>query len=432
MTRRIAWLVAATTSAVVVAFVVPLCFLVANIASDRATTRAREQAQSVARFVATLTDPATLDRTVREVSEQGPQVVVVEPSGQTLGGAAPLDARTLVAVERARHDKAAFTTQRAGGVDALVPVSIGNRTDVVVASVSTDELRAGVPMAWLTIVGLGVGLVALSVAAAWNLGRRVSVPVTHVANVAHRLREGDSTARAVPGGPPETAELGRALNALAERIHGLVGEEREAVADLGHRLRTPVTALRLDTDLVTDPEVAARLRAHVEHLQRSIDAVVREARRTVHSDLLPHTTPYPVVAARVAFWEPLAEDQGRVLSLEGEPAAAAVPLSDADLAELVDTLLDNVFAHTAEGVDIRVGVHASAPGTAQAVIVVEDAGEGMELPWRGRGHSDGGSTGLGLAIVHRLAEQAGGSVELAGSDLGGLRVRVALPTTDRR
>ena len=46
------------------------------------------------------------------------------------------------------------------------------------------------------------------------------------------MREGDGAARAVPGGPEETAELGRALNALADRIHELVEEEREQVADL--------------------------------------------------------------------------------------------------------------------------------------------------------------------------------------------------------
>lgn len=425
MTRRIAWLVAATTSAVVVAFVVPLCFLVANLAQDRATTRAREQAQSVARFTATLADEATLDRTVEDLSAQGPAVVVVQPDDTLLGGTEPLDARTLVAVERARRDQEAFTSMRDGGLDALVPVATAVGVDIVVASVTTDELHAGVPMAWLTIILLGVGLVAISVAAAWNLGRRVSIPVTDVAEVARRLHEGDSTARAVPGGPPETAELGRALNALADRIHGLVEAERENVADLGHRLRTPVTALRLDTDLVTDPEVADRLRSHVDHLQRSIDEVVREARRSVASELITRSSPGPVVTARVDFWRPLAEDQDRDLTLRADPEAPAVELSEDDLGELVDTLLDNVFAHTPEGAGIRVSV---ARGHEEAVVTVEDGGPGMALPWRGRGHSAGGSTGLGLAIVHRLAERGGGTVELGGSDLGGLRIRVALPT----
>jgi signal transduction histidine kinase len=425
MTRRIAWLVAATTSAVVVAFVLPLCFLVANIAADRATTRARDQAQSVARFAATLSDHEVLARTVGELSSQGPAVAVVEPDGRLLGSTTPLEAHTLAAVERARRDQEAFTVRRAGGLDALVPVSTAEGLEVVVASVSDDELRAGVPMAWLTIGLLGLGLVGVSVAAAWTLGRRVSVPVTEVAEVAHRLREGDASARAVPGGPPETAELGRALNALADRIHGLVEAERENVADLGHRLRTPVTALRLDTDLVSDPEVAERLRGHVDHLQRSIDDVVREARRTVSTELPARTAPAAVVGERVDFWRPLAEDQGRGLELRVEGATPPVALPAEDLGELLDTVLDNVFAHTPEGTDIRVTL---SDGDGAAVLVVEDAGPGMALPWRGRGHSAAGSTGLGLAIVHRLAEQAGGVVELGSSDLGGLSVRVALPT----
>ncbi len=429
MTRRIAWLVAATTSAVVVAFVVPLCFLVANIASDRATTRAREQAQSVARLVATLADPATLQRTVADVSAQGPRVVVVEPDGGLVGEDSLAAGTSAASVERARQQKAAFTVAREGGLDALAPVATDGGLDVVVASVTDDELRAGVPEAWLAIGVLGVALVGISVAAAWNLGRRVSVPVVEVAEVAHRLREGDTSARAVPGGPPETAELGRALNALADRIDDLVGAEREVVADLGHRLRTPVTALRLDTDLVTDPEVADRLRVHVEHLQRSIDDVVREARRSVTAELDPRTDAAPVVAARVAFWEPLAEDQGRRLELVADRVDAAVAMADGDLAELVDTLLDNVFAHTPEGADVRVSV--ARQGADRVVVGVEDAGPGMPLPWRGRGHSAGGSTGLGLAIVHRLAEQAGGEVGLGRSDLGGLRVTVALPTVER-
>ena len=428
MARRIAWLVAATTSAVVVAFIVPLCFLVANLAQDRATTRAREQAQSVATLVATLDDTATLSRTVADLSSRGPQVVVVEPDDVLLGDDDPLPDDSAAAVERARTEQAAFTVGEDHGLDAVVPVVTGRGLEVVVASVPTSELRAGVAGAWATIVTLGLGLVALSVAVAVRLGRRTSVPVTEVAAVAHRLREGDSTARAVPGGPPETAELGRALNSLADRIHELVAAEREHVADLGHRLRTPVTALRLDTDLVEDEEVARRLKGHVSDLQRSIDDVVHEARRAVRDELPATTEVAPVVSERVAFWLPLAEDQGRRLDLAVEVrtpgGSPLVGLADDDLGELVDTLLDNVFAHTPEGAAARVTV--TTAGT-EVVLAVEDAGPGMPQPYRGRGHSHAGSTGLGLAIVHRLAETAGGWVDLDDSSLGGLRVTVHLP-----
>ena len=454
MTRRIALLVAATTSAVVVAFIVPLCFLVANLAADRATTRAREQAQSVATFVATLQDRDTLARTVSDLSTRGPAVVVVEADGTVLGqdgvaAASTLEPATRAEVDRARREQGAFTVDQDHGLDAVVPVATTRGLEVVVATVPTEELRSGVLGAWVTIVGLGLALVALSVAVAFRLGRRTSEPVVEVAAVAHRLREGDSTARAVPGGPPETAELGRALNALADRIHGLVAAEREHVADLGHRLRTPVTALRLDTDLVADDDLARRLRGHVDDLQRSIDDVVREARRTVREEL-PVTTEVPdVVAERVAFWQPLAEDQGRRLVLDvdetpvtdpatGETVTVRSPvgLTQEDLREVVDTLLDNVFGHTPDEADARVEVRASLEGgdgddaRAAVVVTVEDAGPGMPQPYRGRGHSAAGSTGLGLAIVHRVTERAGGWVRLGHSPLGGLAVVVTLPVRE--
>ena len=454
MTRRIALLVAATTSAVVVAFIVPLCFLVANLAADRGSTRAREQAQSVATFVATLADRDALARTVSDLSTRGPEVVVVEADGTVLGrdgtaSTADLPADTRAEVERATRDRAAFTVDQAHGLDAVVPVATSRGLQVVVATVPSAELRSGVVGAWLTIIALGIALVAVSVAVAFRLGRRTSEPVVEVAAVAHRLREGDSTARAVPGGPPETAELGRALNALADRIHELVAAEREQVADLGHRLRTPVTALRLDTDLVADEEVARRLRGHVDELQRGIDDVVREARRTVRDELSGTTEVPGVVAERVAFWQPLADDQGRLLTLAVDESPVTDPesgrtmtvrspvgLGTEDLRELVDTLLDNVFAHTPDDAEALVGVRVSLEGDegtdtrAAVVLTVEDAGPGMHRPYLGRGHSATGSTGLGLAIVHRLAEGAGGWVLLRRSRLGGLAVTVTLPVRD--
>ena len=426
MARRIALLVAATTSGVVVAFVLPLCVLLANLAETQATTRAQQQAQEVATLVAAVTDTDTLDRTVATNSAEGPEVVVVEPDGTVLGGTGDgtLPAYVAAAVDRARTERAAFTSDVDGGRIAVVPVLGDRGLDVVVSTVTSDELRAGVAGAWLTVGALGVGLVGLSVAVAWWLGRRISIPVTEVATVAHRLRAGEADARAVPGGPPETAELGRALNALADRIHVLVAAEREHVADLGHRLRTPVTALRLDTDLVEDPAVADRLREHVDALQRGIDEVVREARRPVTDEMRPAILLAPLLTERVGFWRALAEDQGRRLDLVVLAPGARVGVSADDAREVLDTLLDNVFAHTPEGAGARVVLRGAA---GEVHVVVEDAGPGMTAPWQGRGHSGAGSTGLGLAIVHRLVEGAGGSVRLGPSELGGLRVELRLP-----
>lgn len=448
MRRRIVWLVAATTSAVVVSFIVPLALLVANLAEDRASARAKDQAQGVSILVATIEDRAVLLQAVESLSVGGPAVLVVTPDGAVLGGPATLPPDTGSSVQRARRDSAAFTIRADHGVDAIVPIATASGLAIVVATVPESEVRAGVSRAWATIIALGAVLIVASVLLARELGRRITTPLTEVAAVAHRLREGDRTARASGTGPPEALEVGTALNSLADRIDVLVDAERERVADLGHRLRTPMTALNLDTELIEDEEVAARLREHVAHLQRSVDTVVREARRPVREVLSGTCDLRAVVLDRVAFWSPLAEDQSRALRVT-DPFAASVAsatssgstgsapvastrrdfevrLPAVDVRELVDTLLDNVFAHTPEGVPFAVEL---AAGAGEVRLTVSDGGPGLDPAYRGRGSSGSGSSGLGLDIVSRIARTGGGSVALDRGPLGGLAVTVTLPRT---
>ncbi len=427
MRRRITLLVGATTSAVVVAFIIPLCLLVQGLAEDRAVNQARQLVQGVATVVATVDDEATLQNTVALFVSQGARITVVTPTGAAYG----TDAATALsepAVQQARSTQSAFTVSTDAGVQIVIPVTTSAGVSVVTTTVPSAELRSGVNQAWATIIGLGLIIVLLSVLIARALGGRVSIPVTRLADVAHRLREGDLDARALPEGTSETLELAEALNLLADRIEQLVADERENVADLGHRLRTPVTALRLDTDLVEDPELADRLREHVDNLQRSIDAVVREARRSVREALPDTADLVTVISDRVDFWRPLAEDQDRELSLEVPAGEVLVRLPAVDVRELVDTLLDNVFAHTPEGAAMAVSV---VPDDGYAVLTVGDGGPGL-LAGVGdhalrRGASGSGSTGLGLDIVRRLAESAGGGLTLGQADLGGLAAQVRLP-----
>jgi len=424
MRRQITWLVAATTSAVVVAFIVPLCILVAGVAEDRATNRAREQAQSVATVVASVDTEAEVRQAVALFTAQGMNVVVHPPSGGTIGAEVPSGDEE-AEVQRARAQRTAFTQRTESGVDVVVPVQTEAGITVVESSVTDAELHEGVTRAWLTIGGLGLLLVLAAILIASRLGRRTSVPVVHLAEVAHRIRLGDHDARARVEGPSETVELAHALNQLADRIDSLVVAERESVADLGHRLRTPVTALRIDTDLVGDAELAGRLRGHVDELQRSVDAVVREARRPLRTALPVACDAADVVRARSDFWEPLAQDQERAFDVVVPGHACLVPVAPEDLGDVVDVLLDNVFAHTPEGASVLVSL---TDGRRERVLTVADGGPGaIAADAVRRGASGSGSTGLGLDIVHRVAEDAGGSVQLGSSVLGGLEVTVRLP-----
>jgi signal transduction histidine kinase len=419
MRRRIGLLVAATTSAVVLAFVIPLCLLVRNMAEDRAMADADQEARNIAILVSSLQDDdPTMGDVVAAVDERSSATTtVVLANGMTLGsGSIGTEDADVV---RARTG-AAFTSRTGGGVRTVVPVVTADGTDVVITEVTDAQLHRGVTSAWAAIIGLGVLLLALASVVAVQLGRRISTPVTRVAEVADRLREGDLGARAALEGPHETKALAEALNRLAERIIELLVAERAAVGDLSHRLRTPVTALRIDVEGVDDAVLAERLRQHVGNLQRSIDAIVNEARRPVRHDMSSTCDAVAVVRERVLFWAPLAEDQHRELAIDLPPGPAPVPLDEVDLRDVVDVLVDNVFAHTPEGTGFAVTLERD---DAMVRLVVADRGPGPgSMPRSGPGH-----TGLGLEIVRRTVGPAGGDVEIGAAPKGGTVVSVRLP-----
>jgi signal transduction histidine kinase len=418
MRRRISWLVIATTSTIVVSFVVPLCLLVRTIAEDRAMAAADQEARSVAILVTGIEDEAALTDVVQGLDRRGaPRTGVLTPAGSVLGAGevSPEDPE----VRRARRGEA-FTVVDGSGGRVLLPVVTGEETSVVRTSVAPEDLRRGVMAAWLGIIGLGVVLLVAGAAIASRLGRRISEPLRDVANVAHQLRGGDLSARAEVRGTEETEELARALNGLAERTTELLTEERLAVADLSHRLRTPVTALRLDAEAVTDAGVGERLQDHIGVLQRSIDAIVREARRPVRTDLPARTDAVATVRERAEHWRVLAEDQGRRTEMRLAEGPLPVAVAEDDLADLVDVLIDNVFAHTPEPAGFAVYLDRVDDAVR---LVVEDEGAGPARPPGDRP----GSTGLGLDIARRTAASCGGHLTLGPRTGGGTRVEVELP-----
>ena len=115
-----------------------------------------------------------------------------------------------------------------------------------------------------------------------------------------------------------------------------------------------MTALRLDAEAVADPALAERLQQHIAVLQRSIDAIVKEARRPVRTDLPVASDAVATVRERVTFWGALAEDQRRPMRVILPPGPLHVPVAGDDLADLVDVLVDNVFAHTPDGTPFEV------------------------------------------------------------------------------
>jgi signal transduction histidine kinase len=419
MRRRIALLVAATTSAVVLAFVIPLCLLVRSMAQDRALATGNDEARSAAIVVSGLHDSPQLRRLVEQVDGRSPARTTVVAPDETTYGDPGVGLRLDDDIERAREGEAFSDVDDRGG-EIVIPVDTPDGVFVVVTTVSPDLLKAGVYRAWASIAVLGLVLLAAALFVADRLGRRVSEPLTQLADVAERLGDGDLDARAELQGPPETVELAGTMNRMADRIEELLLAEREAVGDLSHRLRTPVTALRLDAESLADPELGERLGRHIEQLQTSIDTIVHDARRPLRDGLGAACDARAVVADRTEYWSALAEDQGRQVRLTLPAHAVPCGVDASDLTDVVDVLVDNVFAHTSEEAGFAVTLEEQ---DGQVVLEVADDGPPLVVALDAERP---GTSGLGLHIVRRTAARAGGHFTWQHDGTGTV-ARVTLP-----
>jgi signal transduction histidine kinase len=410
MRRRLALLVSATMALVLLAFVVPLAILVRLIVADRAIAEATDDIRSVSALIAATPDPASVRGLI---SNSDRPVTVFLPDRRPIG----VPAQRTPAVRLSERGRS-ITVDDAGGREILVAVQgLKGGTAVIRTFVSRAELTKGVAEAWLILAALGLVLLGLGVAVADRLVGTVTRPIGDLARVSRRLAGGELDARASSAGPPEVREVADSLNHLAGRIRDLIWQERESIADLSHRLRTPLTGLRLEAEAVpesADPD--RRLLAQVQALERAVTSLIEDAR--TRSDGPGSSDAAQVIADRAAFWSVLADDQGRDMQLELAPGPVLVGVAGPDLAASLDALLGNVFAHTPEGAAFAVRLRPRAGGG--GFVSVQDTGPGFASgdPVR-RGASGGGSTGLGLDIVRQAAEASGGSLAVRNDAAGG-------------
>ena len=430
MRARLNLVVGAVTAMVVIAFLFPLTLMVRELAADGAATEGQNEADIIAQFIALqagTADAETLIDGVRAVRDEYPTsfIVATEDSQKVIGEPVPPDENIDAAI-----NGATFRAAVSGGQAIYAPVLVPStgQTIVVRVFVSDEALTEGVGRSTTILILLGFALVAIAIAVADRLGRSMVQPVKELSATASILGEGNLQARVTPSGPPEVQEVATELNDLADRIVRLLRMEREAAADLSHRLRTPLTAVRLDAEALEPGDGTTRLLDDLDELERTVDFVINEARRPMRSDKDRSCDLARVAAARVEFWMALAEEQDRKLEYMADGQSALVRIGADDATAMIDALIGNVFAHTDDGVDFTVAV--ATIDDESLMLIVDDQGPGFAAEMAERGLSTGDSTGLGLDIAARTAATGGGALIIGTSAGGGGRVTVTLPLLD--
>ena len=288
--------------------------------------------------------------------------------------------------------------------------------------------RVPMPVSGWVVWALLLQLAVLALCA-WQAVRLVTRPLAELAGAADQLGPDLRGLTLHEGGPAEVARAARAFNAMQRRIVGYMDERVEILAAISHDLQTPITRMRLRTDLM-EGHAAER-----DKLRQDLDAMqhlVREGltyARTLHGEA--EASRRLDVGALLESLVGDYQDTGQNVRLEGTAGAPLATRPQA-LRRILANLVDNALKF---GGDALVQVEASEQ---QLVIAVIDNGPGIPddqlaavlKPFyrveSSRNRSTGG-TGLGLAIAHQLAVAIGAELSLRNRPEGGLEARLALP-----
>ncbi len=397
MRKRLVLLILATTVLVVVALIVPLGLLVRDQAADSAKVAAESDAQQVAGLVALALAVTDDPNVIAEALGQLPDgTIVVLADGEVIGDAEVGQGELAVS---AIESGSTVADSVPGGWEVAVPVLGADTTVAVDSFVGNATLTEGVVGSWGLLAVVGVVLVGVAVVVADRMGRGLVRPIEELAQSAHQLADGQIDTRVEPSDPEEIRETGEAFNYLATRLQELLHEERESVADLSHRLRTPLTSARLQAETLGDEAEREAMLSQIDRLERSMNEVIALARSRPSGETTSLMLD-DVVEARIGYWKVLADEQGRGVELSLGAPDGQVNLSHSDVAAVVDNLMENVFSYTPAGSPIAV----STGGDDTSVwLEVSDRGPGFRAEATERGVSGVGSTGLGLDIVKKTA-----------------------------
>jgi len=271
----------------------------------------------------------------------------------------------------------------------------------------------------------------------WIVGRGLG-PLRQLTAEVQRRDAGSLAPLAAADLPQEIAPLVAELNRLLARLSAAFATQRAFIADAAHELRSPLTALRLQAQLLERaPDESARSEA-----RSRLAAAIERATHLVQQLLtLARSEPQQQVASREplelgsAVAEALKDSHALALaksielSLEAAPALMIRAERDG-LHALLRNLVDNAVRYTPPGGRVQVCTRAAAE---RAIVAVSDTGPGIPPEDRERvfdrfyrrSAAQEGGTGLGLAIVKAVADRHGAPVRLGEAPGGGLRVEVS-------
>jgi len=352
----------------------------------------------------------------------------------------------------------ADTVRTIGGFEvAVVPVpassGVGPPEYFVRFARPFESAEDSVARLWLFLaIGVAAGS-ALALLAGLTVSRQAIRPIASLSGLARRIASTQAPSERAPDlhSDDEVADLATSMNLMLDSWEHARNEreeafrrERDFVADASHELKTPLTAIQanlqmLEAESPQDREAVAAALASTRRMSALITDLLELARIEARGDEAEggHSSARTVVDRAIRELGPLLE--GRELTVD-VPTELEVAVPEGEALRILVNLLENASSHTPPGA--RIGVEAVESGERDVLLRVTDGGpglpEGMEGKVFGRfcqaeGPADtasGRGTGLGLSIVRALARSHGGDATARNLEHGGACFEVVLPRSD--
>jgi len=279
------------------------------------------------------------------------------------------------------------------------------------------------------LITWGIAGLLIAILATFFIVWKLTRPLSELARAAETLGKGVDPPPVEESGPAEVRAVARAFNHMMEGLQKSQRDRATFLAGVSHDLRTPLSRLRLEVEMLDSGVEPATQRAMVEdvgEMNAIIDQFIDFMRSEADEPLSP------VNLAELA--RSCAERAGRTgvavrCELADVPTLLLRPLA---MQRLVDNLLGNAARHAGGEVLVRTE-HANG----NVILSLLDRGPGipesmverLKEPFTRRDEARSGTSGagLGLAIANRVATLHGGKLELLPRDGGGLEARLTLP-----
>lgn len=229
--------------------------------------------------------------------------------------------------------------------------------------------------------------------------------------------------------PHEIRPMAHAINEALERLEKGIVAQRDFIASAAHELRTPLSILRSQVDLLPDKGISEKMRADVDTMARLVNQLLDTARLESPEKLDMHMINLTEAVKSVSqtLW-PLMVKDGRTFEVFGIERPVQIYGNFDSICRALRNLLENTLKHTPHGSPITVSMN-------EKCIKVTDSGGGIPLSEREkifgkfsrRDMQKGSGAGLGLFIVRRIMELHGGRVDVDDAPGGGAVFTLTFP-----